>query len=140
VQLPNISKEMEGRIEFVNPEINPDARLVLIRVTIPNAAGLFKPGMPAYVILKNRVNHSLTLPSDAIIRNGNGSLVWVMVGHNIFKSIMVKTGLEDGERVEIISGLNSGDIVVTSGAYLLNSEYIFRHGTEPMAGHDMSKM
>jgi Cu(I)/Ag(I) efflux system membrane fusion protein len=63
-----------------------------------------------------------------------------MIGHNTYKMVMVETGLEDGVIVEIKSGLKSGDIVVTQGAYLLNSEYIFKHGADPMAGMDMSKM
>ena len=53
---------------------------------------------------------------------------------------MVKTGTEIDNRIEIVSGLVDGDIVVVSGAYLLNSEYIFRNGADPMAGHDMSSM
>jgi Cu(I)/Ag(I) efflux system membrane fusion protein len=140
VQLHDLSKEIKGRIDFVNPEINSATRVNLIRVSIPNPGGLLKPGMPAYVVLKNRQINSLTLPSDAIIRNEKGSLVWLLVGHNTFKYVMVNTGLEDGERVEISSGLNPGDIVVTHGAYLLNSEYIIKHGSEPMTGHNMKNM
>ena len=55
VQLPDMEgKEISGKIEFVNPEINPDTRINLIRVSIPNTGGLLKPGMPAYVVLKSR--------------------------------------------------------------------------------------
>ena len=53
---------------------------------------------------------------------------------------MVQTGLESDDRIEIKSGLSVGDIVVISGAYLLNSEYIFKKGTNPMSGHDMKNM
>ena len=44
-------------------------------------------------------------------------------------SAIVETGKEGNDQMEILSGLQEGDIVVTSGAYLLNSEYIFRNGT-----------
>lgn len=140
VRIPDLSKEIKGRIEFVNPEINPATRINLIRVAIPNSDGLLKPGMPAYVELKNRQTNYLTLPIGAVIRNEKGSVVWLTVGHNTYKSVIVQTGLEDGDMVEISSGLKPGDIVVTNGAYLLNSEYIFKHGADPMAGHDMGKM
>jgi membrane fusion protein, copper/silver efflux system len=133
VQIPGLSLDVPGRIIFVNPEMNPSARINLIRVAIDNPRGLLKPGMPVYVILKNRQSHSLTLPVDAVVRNERGNMVWLMTGHNRFKAVRVKTGLEDGEQVEISSGLQPGDIVVTSGAYLLNSEFIIRHGSEP--GH-----
>ena len=50
---------------------------------------------------------------------------------------MVDTGLESGDRIEIKSGLQNGDVVVVSGAYLINSEYIFKKGSNPMEGMKM---
>jgi Cu(I)/Ag(I) efflux system membrane fusion protein len=137
VQLPDIDgKEIRGRLEFVNPEINPDTRINLIRVSIPNPGNQLKPGMPAYVILKSPERRSMTLPIDAVIRDGRGATAWIRTGPQTFKSVMVKTGMEMDDRIEIISGLNEGDVVVTSGTYLLHSEYVFRKGADAMAGHD----
>lgn len=141
VQLPGFDgKEIKGRIEFVNPEINPDTRINLIRVAIPNTGNQLKPGMSAYVILKSPPKKTLTLPVDAVIRDGKGATVWIQTAKNTFKNIMVQTGLETGDRIEIKSGLKTGDVVVISGAYLLQSEYVFKKGANPMAGHDMSNM
>ena len=141
VQLPDIEgKDIKGRIEFVNPEINPDTRINLIRVSIPNPGNKLRPGMPAYVVLKSRQRKSLTLPIDAVIRDGKGATVWVRVGPHSFKNKMVEVGLESDDRIEIKTGLNAGDVVVISGAYLLQSEYIFKKGTNPMSGHDMKNM
>jgi Cu(I)/Ag(I) efflux system membrane fusion protein len=140
VRLPELGKEVNGTIQLVNPEINPDTRINLVRVSIPNAGNQLKPGMPAYVVLKNRQRNSLTLPIDAVIRNEKMSAVWLRVDKNTFKSVMVQTGLETGDRIEIRTGLKEGDVVVTTGAYLLNSEYIFRRGANPTAGHDMINM
>jgi Cu(I)/Ag(I) efflux system membrane fusion protein len=138
VRLPDLpGKEWTGGIEFVNPEINPDTRINLVRIGVPNSRGLLKPGMAAYVTLSNRPGRALTLPEEAVIRNEKSSVVWVQIGHNTFRPAMVETGLEDGDRVEIRSGLKAGDVVVTSGAYLLNSEYVFRRGADPMAGMKM---
>lgn len=137
VQLPDFdNKEIKGRIEFVNPEINPDTRINLIRVAIPNPGDQLKPGMPAYVVLKSPVRNSLTVPIDAVIRDGKGATVWLQTKKNAFKSVMVQTGLESGDRIEILSGLQEGDIVVLSGAYLLHSEYVFKKGADPMSGHN----
>ncbi|HMO63606.1 MAG TPA: efflux RND transporter periplasmic adaptor subunit, partial [Ferruginibacter sp.] len=137
VQLPDFdNKEIKGRIEFVNPEINPDTRINLIRVSIPNAGNQLKPGMPAYVLLKSPQRTSLTLPVDAVIRDGKGATVWIQTGANTFKSVMVQTGLESNDRIEIKSGLKKGDIVVLNGAYLLHSEFVFKKGADPMAGHN----
>ncbi len=138
VQLPDFdSREIKGRIEFVNPEINPDTRINLIRVSIPNPGNQLKPGMPAYVLLKSPQRKTLTLPIDAVIRDGKGATVWIQTTDKTFKSVMVQTGLESDDRIEIKSGLRVGDVVVVRGAYLLNSEYIFKKGTNPMGNMKM---
>ena len=130
-------KEFKGKIEYVNPEINENTRINLIRVKISNANHQLKPGMPAYVIIKSRQHNTLTLPIDAVLRDGKGATVWVKTGMNLFASKMVETGLETDDRIEIKSGLQSGDMVVISGAYLLSSEYKFKKGANPMAGMKM---
>lgn len=137
VQLPDLEKEINGRIQFVNPEINPDTRINLLRVAIQNPTNQLKPGMLAYVILKNRQHSSLTLPVNAVIKNATSNVVWIETGKNTFKSVMVDTGIETGGRIEIKNGLKPGDVVVTSGAYLINSEYVFKKGADPMAGMQM---
>jgi len=138
VRLPDFdNREIKGTIDFVNPEINPDTRINLIRVSIPNSGNQLKPGMPAYVLLKSPQHNSLTLPIDAVLRDGKGATVWIQTSANTFKNVMVETGLESGNRIEIKSGLNTGDVVVFSGAYLLQSEYIFKKGSNPMEGMKM---
>ena len=141
VQIPDLNNlEINGKIEFVNPEINPDTRINLIRITIPNNNNQLHPGMPAYVYLKNRQHKGLTLPANAVLRDGKSASVWIKTGEHSFKVKMVETGIEDDNNIEITSGLQKGDVVVVSGAYLLNSEYIFKRGSNPMQGMDMSKM
>lgn len=138
VQLPDLGgREIKGHIKFVNPEINPDTRINLIRVSIPNTDKQLKPGMPAYVMLKTSQRTALSLPIDAVLRDGRGATVWVKIGVHSFKNKMVEVGLESNDRIEIKSGLNAGDVVVISGAYLLQSEYIFKKGTNPMEGMKM---
>lgn len=138
VQLPDMEgKEIKGRIEFVNPEINHDTRINLIRVSIPNTGNQLKPGMPAYVLLKSSQRKTLALPINAVIRDGKGATVWIQTNSKTYKSVMVETGLESDDRIEIKSGLNVGDVVVITGAYLLQSEYIFKKGANPMEGMKM---
>jgi len=93
--------------------------------------------MPAYVYLKNRQHKGLTLPSNAVLRDSKSALVWVKTVEHSFEVKMVETGTEDDNNIEITSGLKEGDVVVISGAYLLNSEYIFKKGSDPMAGMKM---
>ncbi len=138
VQLPDLdNKLLRGKIEFVNPEINPDTRINLLRVSIPNPSGVLRPGMPAYVIIKNPARNTLSLPTDAVLRDSKGATVWVQTAKNTFALRMVQTGLETGNRIEITSGIQKGDVVVLTGAYLLSSEYIFKNQADPMAGMKM---
>ncbi len=138
VEIPDLNKlDINGSIDFVNPEINPDTRINLARVTIPNKNNLLHPGMAVYIIISNKQHNSLTLPSEAVLVDSKGSAVWVEVKPGVYDVRMVTTGITDNDEIEIISGLNPGDVVVTSGAYLLNSEYIFKNGANPMAGMKM---
>lgn len=79
----------------------------------------------------------ISLPIDAVIRDGKGATVWIQTAKNTYQSRMVEAGMETGERIEIKTGLKTGDIVVISGAYLINSEYIFKNGANPMGGMKM---
>lgn len=136
VQLPDMpGKEIKGRVTFANPEISADTRINLLRVSIPNTGNRLKPGMPAYVVLKGDAGNAMTLPIDAVLRDGKMAMVWVQTAKNTFKRKMVETGLESGDRIEIKSGLQNGDVVVITGAYLLNSEYIFKKGGEATKEH-----
>lgn len=141
VKIPDIpGKEIQGVISFQNPELNPSARINLVRIEIPNADNQLKPGMAAFITVKKQKEKGIFLPSDAVLRDGKMATVWLQTSQNKFKSIMVQTGMETGDLVEIKSGIHPEDVVVTSGAYLLQSEYIFRKGANPMSGMDMNGM
>jgi Cu(I)/Ag(I) efflux system membrane fusion protein len=141
VQIPDLNNQsIPGTIDFINPEINPDTRINLVRVTVRNTNNRLHPGMPVYIIASNRQHHSITLPADAVLTDSKGSTVWVQTRPGVYAVRMVQTGIASDNKIEIRSGLQSGDVVVISGAYLLNSEYIFENGANPMEGMDMSKM
>ena len=136
IRIPDLgNKEISGRVELINPELASGTRISYLRVSIPNAAAPLRPGMAAYVVLENTRPGIFTLPIDAVIRDEKTSSVWIQTSANSFKNVMVETGAESDDRIEIKSGLTEGQLVVQSGAYLLQSEYIFRKGADPMATH-----
>jgi Cu(I)/Ag(I) efflux system membrane fusion protein len=137
VQIPDLNQTVNGKIDFINPEVNANSRINLVRVTIPNLKNQLHPGMAAYITINKKERKAFMLPSDAVLRDSRGATVWVKVKDGVYEVRMVKTGVAQNNVVEIVSGLNSNDVVVTSGAYLLNSEYIFQHGADPMAGMKM---
>ena len=75
-------KEITGKVTFANPEISADTRINLLRVSIPNTAYQLKPGMPAYVVLKGTTGNAMTLPIDAVLRDGKMAMVWVQTDKN----------------------------------------------------------
>jgi Cu(I)/Ag(I) efflux system membrane fusion protein len=138
VQIPGLNNVgVAGKLEFANPEIDPATRINLVRVTIPNYNNQLHPGMPVYITAGNRQHHGVVLPADAVLQNGKGATVWVQTRPGVYTVRMVQTGITSDNAIEIVSGLRPGDVVVTSGAYLVNSEYIFENGANAMAGMKM---
>lgn len=130
-------KTINTRVAFINPEINPDTRLLLIRMEIPNQGSYLKPGMQAVVKLSQSNAKGIFLPIDAVIQDENASYIWVEKRPGVFENVMVETGIETDGMIEIKSDLDPSKKVVITGAYAINSEYKFRKGNDPMAGMKM---
>ena len=129
------NQPVEATVTFFSPEFRANTQIMSMRASISNPTLAFKPGMQAQVFFSHSSKKALSLPVDAVIRDGKGTHVYVQRGHNTFRPQMVKTGIEDFEKVEITEGLTEGDTVAITGAYLLYSEIILKKGTDPMAGH-----
>jgi Cu(I)/Ag(I) efflux system membrane fusion protein len=130
-------KTINAKIAFINPEINPETRLLLIRMEIPNPNLLLKPGMQAVARLTQSNMKGLFVPVDAVIREENASYIWVEKRHGVFENLMVETGVEANGMIEIISEMDLTKKVVVTGAYAIDSEYKFRKGSDPMEGMKM---
>lgn len=128
---------INGKAVFSIPEFTKGAKVNILRVAIPNKDFTFAPGMQAYVTLQSDQKKALAIPLDAVIRTPDMDKVWVQNQEGGFEARMVTLGIQNNRYVEVKSGLQEGDKVVVSGAYLLNSEYIFRNGTAPMAGMEI---
>lgn len=120
-------------VDFINPELKPGNQTYTLRASIANTGNL-QPGMPVQVRL-NQVMEGIILPVQAVIRNEKGSVVFVETEKNTFNPRVVETGRETSTEVQIVNGLSEGEVVVASGAYLLYSEYILKHGVNPVHQH-----
>lgn len=132
--------QIKGKISLVLPELQPQSKIDLIRIEIANKNLVLKPGMQAYVTLKSNSRKALVINSNAVLQDSKGSFVWIRKDNGTFAIKMIEKGIQSNDKIEIKEGLKAGDEVVISGAYLINSEYIFKKGSNPMEGHDMSKM
>jgi Cu(I)/Ag(I) efflux system membrane fusion protein len=130
-------KSINSKITFINPEINPDSRLLLIRLEIPNQNVMLKPGMQAVIKFKQPDIKGLFIPADAVIREENATYIWVEKRPGVFENIMVETGAEINGMIEIKSKIDKTKKIVMTGAYAINSEYKFRKGSDPMEGMKM---
>lgn len=138
VSFPDLGGQViAGKVEFINPELSDASKVDLIRISIPNPQGLIRPGMQAYVAIANGKQHSLAVPASAVLTDGKGSKVWVKNSDGSFSPRMIKPGNGNQSYVSVLSGLITGDVVVTNGAYLLNSEAIFKNGSDNMVGMKM---
>lgn len=125
----------EATVTFLSPEYKGNTQVMIVRAILDNTQHRYTPGLQAQVLLHHSSKQSLAVPVDAVIRSEKGMHVYIQQGRNTFQPRMVKTGLEDFSMVEITEGLQPGDTVAVTGAYLLYSEMILKNGTDPMAGH-----
>jgi Cu(I)/Ag(I) efflux system membrane fusion protein len=129
----------EGEVEFVYPTIDPKTRTLQARLRFDNPDDALKPDMYANVrIYAGPKREVLSIPREALIKTGKTQRVIVALQQGRFRAQAVTAGLESGDFVEIISGLNEGDQVVTSGQFLIDSEASLRASFRRMGGDDGS--
>jgi Cu(I)/Ag(I) efflux system membrane fusion protein len=104
---------------------------------LKNPSKKYIPGMLAVINVKTNEKEGLILPLNAVLQSEKGNTVWIQNNEGSFEVRMVTIGIQNSDSVEIISGLNANENVVISGAYLLNSEYILKNGSDPMSGMEM---
>ena len=123
---------------FDNPAVEADQKISLVRFLISNRNMRLKPGMMAYVNIKRNEKMTMVIPKSAILV-GNMTTAWVKTGDGMFENRMIELGIQNKKEVEVTSGLKEGELIVASGAYLLNSALILKKGTG-MPGMEGMKM
>jgi len=121
--------DFPGRISAISPKVDAATRNLQVQATLPNAAHQLLPGMFANVNVNigDKVKR-LTLPQTAIIYNAYGSAVYVVTPAKaggppglVAQQVFVTTGDKRGDQIAILSGLQAGQQVVTSGQLKLKN-------------------
>ncbi|WP_158085261.1 efflux RND transporter periplasmic adaptor subunit [Niastella vici] len=120
---------------FDNPTVEADQKISLVRFMLTNRSHQLKPGMMVYVNIKRNEKKTVVIPKSAILV-GNMITAWVKTGDGMYESRIIQLGVQNKKEVEVISGLKEGELIVTSGAYLLNSALVLKKG----AGMEGMKM
>lgn len=115
-------RSFKGRVAYVYPTLDSVARTIRARVVVSNTDGVLKPGMYATVRIATPTRPALTVPSSAILRTGERDVVFVDMGSGRLMPQSVRLGLIAGDYTEILSGVETGQRVVTSAQFLLDSE------------------
>ena len=82
----------------------------------------------------NKKPNVLSIPREALIQTGSSERVILALGGGQFQPVEVKSGIESGERVEILDGLREGEKIVTSAQFLIDSEASFTGSAMRMLG------
>jgi Cu(I)/Ag(I) efflux system membrane fusion protein len=126
---------LKGQVDYIYPDLDPVMRTVPVRTILDNPDQRLKPGMFMTVKIDGRARPETTvIPREALIRTGRQERVILAMNDGRYQPAAVKSGVEDGGRVEILSGLNAGERVVTSGQFLIDSESSFSGATLRLAG------
>ena len=108
-------KMFEGEVDFVSSRINADTRSLLSRIKINNKNLELISGSLLEVGVKFNLRNSLSVPDTSVMVEGDKSYVYKIDNENIANKTEVKTGLRSDKNIEIISGLNEGDVIVAEG-------------------------
>ena len=104
-----------GEIDFISSRINADTRSLLSRIKISNKNLELLSGSLLEITVKFNLRDSLGVPDTSIMMEGEKSYVYIVSDENIANKTEIEIGLRGKGRVEILSGINEGDLIVAEG-------------------------
>lgn len=129
-------KTYRGKVAYIYPEVEQKTRTVQVRLEFPNPDLNLKPGMYANVRIQSRpVTDAVVIPSEAVIRTGERNVVFMALGEGQFEPREVTLGVEGGprnEELQVLSGIEPGERVVTSAQFLIDSESRLQEAIQKM--------
>lgn len=126
-----------GTVSHVYPYLDEVSRTNRVRIELANRRNLLRPGLYGDAVLQIAGDMALTIPQDAVLMTGRRNVVFVSLGGGRFAPREVEIGRQTDDLVEILSGLESGEIVVDRANFFLDAESQLRTGGSSMPGMDM---
>jgi cobalt-zinc-cadmium efflux system membrane fusion protein len=117
-------RTFRGRLNYVAAAFDPTSRRLPVRATIDNADGVLKPEMFANVTLFSNDNSpnrpTAAVPKSAVIYEGDAARLWVAHDDRSIELRKIRIGLSDGNLIQVLSGVRTGEKVVTRGALFID--------------------
>ncbi len=123
-------RKLRAPVAYVYPYLERGSRTGKVRLELPNPGIELKPDMYADVVLRAARGDRVVVPEEAVIYAGPRRLVFVDLGEGRLKPRTVELGVKSGDTYEVLSGLEAGDVVVTSGNFLVAAESRLKSATE----------
>jgi RND family efflux transporter MFP subunit len=129
-------REFRGRVTYAYPNVDEKTRTAKVRLEFENPGYFLKPGMFVSAQITAELEPSaLLVPDSAVLRSGEKNTVFVALPGGKFDPRTVALGPEsEHDMVAVISGLQEGEHVVTSGQFMLDSESQLREAIQKMSG------
>jgi len=115
-------RTFRGKVNYILPQVDAATRTLKVRIEFPNADFALKPEMYGEVEFQTGGGRRLVVPQTAVLNSGDRQVVFVDRGKGYFEPREVSLGGRSEGRVEILSGLQSGERIVISGNFLIDSE------------------
>jgi len=119
-----------GTVSFIEPVLNNATRTARVRVQLDNPAGLLRPEQYVRLQLQLELGPRLVVPREAVVFSGKNRIVFLDLGEGRLQARKITTGDSNGNFIEVLDGLNHGDLIVSSGNFLIASESKMKSGTE----------
>lgn len=117
---------LRGRVTYIDPRVDPQARTAKARIEVPNADGRLRLGMYVTVSFSTPGKSAVVVPRSAVQAIGDRHVVFVAAEGEDGKFIQrqVRLGALNGDSYTVLSGLRAGDTVVTEGSFFLRAEVL----------------
>jgi len=131
ITLPSLpGRIFEGRVSYIYPAPDGPTRTARLRINLDNPEGLLYPQAYTQVQLTADLGERLLVPDSAVIYTGATRVVFVDLGQGYLERRKVSVGHRAEGTIEVLEGLSEGEVVVTSGNFLIAAESKLKEGLD----------
>ena len=112
----------DGRVDFIQPQIDPMTRTAKVRCEFSNPKGQLLPGMFAHVALDLPMGEQTVIPDTAVLRTGTHNVAFIDRGDGYLTPAEIELGQHVGDEFIVLKGLAPGQQIVSSANFLIDSE------------------